>query len=92
MALHPRGRRSARRCRAHPQPSDARIRRPASAILNGTLILIDRLSGSQSGRYFSGKHKREHGSRTGDPARIRTSFGRNRFSSLTGNLVFRRFS
>jgi hypothetical protein len=35
-----------------------RIRRLAYAILDGTLIPIDRLGGSQNRRYFSGKHQR----------------------------------
>jgi hypothetical protein len=37
-----------------------RIRRLAYAILDGTLVLIDRVGGSQNRRYFSGKHRR-HG-------------------------------
>jgi hypothetical protein len=37
-----------------------RIGRPADAILDGTLILIDRVGGSANRRYFSGKYRR-HG-------------------------------
>ena len=34
------------------------IRQLAYAILDGTLIPIDRIGGSQNRRYYSGKHKR----------------------------------
>jgi hypothetical protein len=45
------------------QQAMAHIGRLAYAILDGTLIAIDRLSGSQDLRYFSGKHRR-HGVNT----------------------------
>jgi hypothetical protein len=60
VALHPRSRGPARVHRTDPDAGDAGIARLAYAILDGTVVRTDRLSGTGDRRYYAGKH-RHHG-------------------------------